>query len=149
MYCSVLMGCCCGARTSSILIFCLYLVFHGLFLVFNLVILSNPEEHVDKAIRFIDTNDHRLHDSVFYNTARDLIIQASTCIIFIHVNKKFWFHFRILVNTLHFQSQSILCCQCPIFWGLGALYFSILFCYCLGSPSTVHTFYLLQVSSSI
>jgi len=71
------MKCCCGVRTSSILIFCLYLIFHALFLVINLLILSSPEEHVDRAIQFIDTNDNKLHDSVFYNSARELIIRNS------------------------------------------------------------------------
>ena len=71
------MKCCCGVRTSSILIFCLYLIFHAFFLVINMIILSSPEEHVDRAIQFIDTNDNKLHDSVFYNTARELIIRVS------------------------------------------------------------------------
>lgn len=71
------MQCCCGVRTASILIFLLYLIFHALFLVINLLILSSPEEHVDRAITFIDTNDNKLHDSVFYHTARELIIQNS------------------------------------------------------------------------
>jgi len=87
------MHCCCGVRTSSILIFCLYLVFHAFFLVLNLLILSDPEEHVDKVIDFIDTNDKKLYDSVFYNTARDLIIQVSNAISMNHdkqIISEFW-----------------------------------------------------------
>jgi len=71
------MHCWCGVRTSSILIFCLYLVLHTFFLIINLIILNSPEDHVDRAIQFIHTNDSRLHDSVFYNKARELILQNS------------------------------------------------------------------------
>ena len=75
-YFRFIMQCCCGVRICSVLIFCLYLIFHALLLVINLVILSSPEEHVDRAIEFIDTNDNKLHDSVFYNPARELIIRV-------------------------------------------------------------------------
>ena len=44
-----------GVKSSSVLICCLYLVFHAAFLVINFVMLNNPHEHVEHLISYLDS----------------------------------------------------------------------------------------------
>ena len=59
------------------LICCLYLLLHTAALVTNFIILNDPEEHVNNIIRFIDTNDAKLQESVLYSRVKPYLIKNS------------------------------------------------------------------------
>ena len=60
-----------------VLICCLYLLLHTAALVTNFIILNDPEEHVNNIIRFIDTNDAKLQESVLYSRVKPYLIKNS------------------------------------------------------------------------
>lgn len=60
--------CCLALRTISLLIFILHLLLHGALLALFIVLMTDPEKHFARVIETIDTKDHRLEESDFYQT---------------------------------------------------------------------------------
>merc|ERR1711892_57912 len=66
--------CCCGSRTSSLLIFLVYIVLHITLLSISSLILHNPNEVLDLIIGVIDTRDRILADSDIYHEFLETIL---------------------------------------------------------------------------
>ena len=60
--------CCLALRTISLLIFILHLFLHGALLALFIVLMTDPEKHFTRVMETIDTKDHRLENSEFYQT---------------------------------------------------------------------------------
>jgi len=69
---------CCGLRSWTVSICCIYLLIHTGLLLLNLFILNSPESHVDNVVKWIDTNDNRLYRSLVYRRTKKYIIQNSS-----------------------------------------------------------------------
>ena len=64
-----------GVKTSSVLICCLYLVFHAAFLVINFVMLNEPHEHVEHIVRYLGGRDRSSGVSIYESS--NYFIQVS------------------------------------------------------------------------
>ena len=62
-----------GVKTSSVLICCLYLVFHAAFLVINFVMLNEPREHVEHIVRYLRGRDQQSRDLSIYESSNYFI----------------------------------------------------------------------------
>jgi len=67
--------CCCGVRTSTILICSLYLILQAAFLALTILVRSKTEESLQNFLEIVDTEDSRLENSYFYTTVRTSIVQ--------------------------------------------------------------------------
>jgi len=69
--------CCCGVRTSAVLICILYLLLHGGFLALTILFMTNPDENLKQMISILDTEDGRLKSSSFYASLEPYLLQNS------------------------------------------------------------------------
>lgn len=69
--------CCCGVRTSSVLIFTLYLLVHAAVLAITILFMTKPEENLENVLNLVDTDDSRLESSYFYASIKPYIVQNS------------------------------------------------------------------------
>jgi len=67
--------CCCGVRTSTILICSLYILLQAAFLALTILFRSNTEESLENFLKIVDTEDSRLENSYFYTSVRSYIVQ--------------------------------------------------------------------------
>jgi len=67
--------CCCGVRTSTILICSLYIILQAAFLALTILVRSKTEESLQNFLEIVDTEDSRLKNSYFYTTVRSYILQ--------------------------------------------------------------------------
>eukprot|EP00092_Neocalanus_flemingeri_P009666 GFUD01010407.1.p1 GENE.GFUD01010407.1~~GFUD01010407.1.p1 ORF type:complete len:364 (+),score=77.11 GFUD01010407.1:78-1169(+) len=73
-----MMGCCCcGVKTSTVLICTLYLLIHAATLVITILFMTNPAEYLAKFLDLVDTEDERLRSSYFYSNVEPYILQNS------------------------------------------------------------------------
>ena len=68
--------CCCGVRTSAVLIFSLYLLVHAAVLAITILFMTKPEENLAKFLDLVDTDDSRLESSYFYASVKPYILQV-------------------------------------------------------------------------
>ena len=68
--------CCCGVRTSAVLIFSLYLLVHAAVLAITILFMTKPEENLENVLDLIDTDDSRLESSYFYASITPYIVQV-------------------------------------------------------------------------
>ena len=110
--------CCCGSRTSSLIIFMVYIVLHITFLAISSLMLHRPEELMPLLIGAIDTRDRILVESDFYQEFEEAILLVCERILkpSNYLNKFHFFPFRILFLTSPSQSFSTLSSSYQIFW---------------------------------
>ena len=73
--------CCCGVRTSTILICSLYILLQAAFLALTILFRSNTEESLENFLKIVDTEDSRLENSYFYTSVRSYIVQVFNTIV--------------------------------------------------------------------
>ena len=67
-----------GVKTSSVLICCLYLVFHAAFLVINFVILNKPHAHVEHIVSYLGGGDKFKSLSIYESSNYFIEVQHIT-----------------------------------------------------------------------
>ena len=118
--------CCCGSRTSSLLIFILYILLHISTLSIISMVLHRPKELVPLLISVIDTRDEILAGSNFYQEFEETILMVGEVIMeaLKNVNLFHLFPFRILHLTSPSQLSSTLSFFYQIFWQVLAQSFT-------------------------
>ena len=118
--------CCCGSRTSSLIIFLVYMVLHIALLSISSLMLRRPDEFVPLLIGAIDTRDRILAESDFYKEFEENILLVCEGILkpSNYLNKFHLFPFRILFLTSPSQSFSTLSFLYQIFWQALVLFFT-------------------------
>jgi len=72
------MPCCCDLRCLTVFIFSVFGFINIVFLVGFIVIISEPERHIDNILDYIEQNSETLKDEILHNTLRDILVKNTT-----------------------------------------------------------------------
>ena len=72
------MTCCCQLKSVTASIFITFAIINIIFVVGFVVIISEPEYHIDNILKYIDTNSEELKDDILYNSVREILVRNTT-----------------------------------------------------------------------
>ena len=72
------MPCCCDLRGVNVTIFSVYAIINIAFLVGFVVIVQEPEHHIDNILEYIETHSEQLRDDILHNTVREILVRNTT-----------------------------------------------------------------------
>ena len=75
---TIKMPCCCDLRCLTVFIFSVFGFINIVFLVGFIVIISEPERHIDNILDYIEENSETLKDEILHNTLRDILVKNTT-----------------------------------------------------------------------